>query len=598
MYPVSDSYKSAISANVRNGQAVKGQIKLSDGTNISLTNSNIVSGSLSYTAQIGDGFGVGGVSAAQLELGLITDMSNPYNLYGARIDLSYGIVTAQSSAGDTWEWIPLGIFYVKEIARHSGYVTVTAYDGFIKMDVWSDTMVASGTLEIVLRSCLNDSNITGDLSNLSTFPNYDSTISVVEGDSIETMRDCVMWICQLLGCFGRINREGIFELVHLSSDSVKTISPGERSGSTSVEDSLSYVKQITMTVDENDYIVGTVEPALELDENPLMSGWTADAIKTALNGILTEVSQAVFMPMTCTLFGDPALMPGDYVTLSDTATLLEDNPSSLITSMTWTFRGEHTLTSDGVDNDTTYSQTNKTVSSIKKIADAAKILAESTNDSTELIRQALGGNILIRQSTNETNEILIMDSSDPEKAVKIWRWNMGGLGYSDNCTGADNASRVYKTAMTMDGAVSADFVKTGILQSQTGNSWINLNTGAFCFRADSNSKIYLEDGTSIDENISQINTNVDSVTQTVNKALNFTEQGLEISAGGSTSTVVITEDRINFNKDGYTVAYISNERLNITHAVIENSLRIGKFAFVPRNSGNMSLVLMDDTEEG
>lgn len=593
MYPVSETYKSAISANVRNGQAVKGQLKLNDGTYITLGNSNIVSGSLSYTAQIGDGFGVGGVSAAQLELGLITDLSNPYSLYGARIDLSYGIVTAQSSDGDTWEWVPLGIFYVKEISRQSGYVTVTAYDGFIKMDVWSETLVTSGTLELVLRSCLNDSNITGDLSNLSTFPNYDTTINVAVGESIETMRDCVMWICQLLGCFGRINREGIFELVHLSGDSVKTITPGERNGSTSVEDSLSYIKQITMTVDDNDYVIGTEEPALELEENPLMSGWSTDDVKTALTNILTEVSQAVFMPMSCSLFGDPALMPGDYVTLSDTATLLEDNPSSLITSMTWTFRGDHTLTSDGVDTDSGYSQSNKTVSSIKKIADAAKVLAESTNDSTELIRQALGGNILIRQTTGETNEILIMDSSDPKKAVKIWRWNMGGLGYSDNCTGADNAERVYKTAMTMDGTVSADFVKTGILQSQTGNSWINLNTGAFCFRADSNSKIYLEDGTSVDENISNINANVDSVTQTVNKALNFTEEGLEISAGGSTSTVVITEDRINFNEDGYTAAYISGKKLNIPDAVIEYSLRIGKFAFVPRNSGNLSLVLME-----
>lgn len=593
MYPVSETYKSAISANVRNGQAVKGQLKLNDGTYITLGNSNIVSGSLSYTAQIGDGFGVGGVSAAQLELGLITDLSNPYSLYGARIDLSYGIVTAQSSDGDTWEWVPLGIFYVKEISRQSGYVTVTAYDGFIKMDVWSETLVTSGTLELVLRSCLNDSNITGDLSNLSTFPNYDTTINVAVGESIETMRDCVMWICQLLGCFGRINREGIFELVHLSGDSVKTITPGERNGSTSVEDSLSYIKQITMTVDDNDYVIGTEEPALELEENPLMSGWSTDDVKTALTNILTEVSQAVFMPMSCSLFGDPALMPGDYVTLSDTATLLEDNPSSLITSMTWTFRGDHTLTSDGVDTDSGYSQSNKTVSSIKKIADAAKVLAESTNDSTELIRQALGGNILIRQTTGETNEILIMDSSDPKKAVKIWRWNMGGLGYSDNCTGADNAERVYKTAMTMDGTVSADFVKTGILQSQTGNSWINLNTGAFCFRADSNSKIYLEDGTSVDENISNINANVDSVTQTVNKALNFTKEGLEISAGGSTSTVVITEDRINFNEDGYTAAYISGKKLNIPDAVIENSLRIGKFAFVPRNSGNLSLVLVE-----
>ncbi|NMA23557.1 MAG: hypothetical protein GX938_08665 [Spirochaetales bacterium] len=72
---------------------------------------------------------------------------------------------------------------------------------------------------------------------------------------------------------------------------------------------------------------------------------------------------------------------------------------------------------------------------------------------------------MIRREPGGTNEILIMDNEDPEQATKIWRWNMGGLGYSDNVTGADNPARVYDVAMTMDGAINADFVKTGKLAS-------------------------------------------------------------------------------------------------------------------------------------
>ena len=510
MYPVSESYKNAISAHVRYGQKVSGKVVLNDGTTtIELSNSNIVSGSLVYTAQIGDGFSVGGASSSQLELGLITDMSNPYNLYGARVTLSYGIVT--DSANDSWEWVPLGTFYVKEVSRQTGYVKITAYDSFVKMDIWSDNIITEGSISAILTSCLNECNITGDLSNLSTFPNYNRQIKISESDSIETLRDCVMWICQLLGCFSRINREGIFELVHLYSDPVKTITPGERSGSTSVEDGYSQVTQITMSVDSNDYTSGTSEPTMELEENPLMSGWDSDDIQSALDAILTEVTKAVFMPMSCSLFGDPSLMPGDYVTLSDTATLL-DTPNSLITSMTWTFRGEHSLTSDGVDIDTSYSQSNKATSALKKLAEAAKTLATVSNESAELIKQTLGGNVLIRQTAGTNNEILIMDSPDPEKAVKIWRWNMGGLGYSDNCTGADNTDRVYKTAITMDGAVSADFIKTGLLTSQNGASWINLNTGEFSFHSGGSSKIYLEDGTTID-------TAINTASSTANTAL-------------------------------------------------------------------------------
>ena len=566
MYAVSESYKTAIAANVRNGQAVKGQVTLVDGeTNIALENANIVSGSLTYTAQIGDGFSVGGVSAAQLELGLITDLENPYSLYGARVTLSYGIVTGSNDDGDVWEWIPLGIFYVNEISRQAGYVQIVALDSFIKMDVPIKNIISTGSVELVLRSCFEAASITADLNNLSTFPNSSLVLTVPESDSIETLRDCVMWVCQLLGCFGRINREGIFELVHLHGESVRTIQPGERKNSTSVDDTYAEVNRITMSVDGIDYSSGSSDPTLELEENPLFSGWSVEQIQTALDNIIGEVSLAGYTPMSCTLFGDPALMPGDYVTLTNTAAL-DGDPTALITEMSWTFRGDHSLTATGVENESvTYNHNSKAVSALKKLAEAAKILAESSNESAELIKQALGGNVLIRQRTGETNEILIMDSPDPEQAVKIWRWNMGGLGYSDNCTGADNAARTYQVAVTMDGAISAEFVKTGLLMSQNGASWIDMSTGSFSF---ANNCLFYDS----------------------------TNEALTMGHPNAAMQTVYTSGRISFRNGGVEVAYISgaDNKLYVRYAHITESLQIGKFAFVPRRSGNLSLVKVSD----
>lgn len=57
------------------------------------------------------------------------------------------------------------------------------------------------------------------------------------------------------------------------------------------------------------------------------------------------------------------------------------------------------------------------------------------------------------------NEILIMDTPDKETATKVWRWNSGGFGYSN--TGYDGE---YGTAMTMDGAIVADFITAGVLR--------------------------------------------------------------------------------------------------------------------------------------
>lgn len=109
-----------------------------------------------------------------------------------------------------------------------------------------------------------------------------------------------------------------------------------------------------------------------------------------------------------------------------------------------------------------YSQEQKAITTIALVAESAKNLALSANQSTQLLNDAIGGNIWIRK-TDDPNEILIMDSADPEAVVKLWRWNLNGLGYSNDCVGVDNPARTYKIAMTMDGAINADFITTGTL---------------------------------------------------------------------------------------------------------------------------------------
>ena len=44
-----------------------------------------------------------------------------------------------------------------------------------------------------------------------------------------------------------------------------------------------------------------------------------------------------------------------------------------------------------------------------------------------------------------------------------------------------------------------------------------------------------------------------------------------------------------FRQGDVVAAYVSNDRLNINNAEIINTLTIGKFAFLPRDNGHMSL---------
>lgn len=56
-------------------------------------------------------------------------------------------------------------------------------------------------------------------------------------------------------------------------------------------------------------------------------------------------------------------------------------------------------------------------------------------------------------------EILILNTPEIKTATKVWRWNSGGFGFSDN--GYDGP---YETAMTMDGVIIADFIAAGTLK--------------------------------------------------------------------------------------------------------------------------------------
>ena len=97
------------------------------------------------------------------------------------------------------------------------------------------------------------------------------------------------------------------------------------------------------------------------------------------------------------------------------------------------------------------------------------ILASAKATATALINAGINGYVVVN-----TNEILIMDTPSKETATKVWRWNSGGFGYSS--TGYNGT---YSTAMTMDGAIVADFITAGVLRGLeiiNGNNTFHVDT--------------------------------------------------------------------------------------------------------------------------
>lgn len=89
----------------------------------------------------------------------------------------------------------------------------------------------------------------------------------------------------------------------------------------------------------------------------------------------------------------------------------------------------------------------------KITAEGENVLLRAKEAATEAINNGLGGFVV-----KTRDELLIMDTDNINTAQKVWRWNMGGLGYSN-----EGYSGQYGLALTNDGQIVADRITTGIM---------------------------------------------------------------------------------------------------------------------------------------
>lgn len=93
----------------------------------------------------------------------------------------------------------------------------------------------------------------------------------------------------------------------------------------------------------------------------------------------------------------------------------------------------------------------------QKVERRTELMVEAVRNASSWITGTKGGIIRMRPE-KAPSEILIMDKPSVADAQKVWRWNLGGLGYSNN-----GVNGPYGLAMTQDGAIVADFITAGIL---------------------------------------------------------------------------------------------------------------------------------------
>ncbi|MET2037948.1 phage tail spike protein, partial [Enterococcus faecium] len=103
----------------------------------------------------------------------------------------------------------------------------------------------------------------------------------------------------------------------------------------------------------------------------------------------------------------------------------------------------------------------------KKIDNRTETLVQNVLNATAWITGNSGGHVVFRPE-KAPSEILIMDTEDVASAKRVWRWNLNGLGYSDN-----GVNGPFGIAMTSKGEIVADFIKVGTINAEVFESSFN-----------------------------------------------------------------------------------------------------------------------------
>ncbi len=452
MYSTSDSFKSIIKSDKRTFA-----LRVTLNSSTELTGTTIQDVTLDEVIN----------SAETLTMGCACSNKVTINLINPPTDIDYENMTIKVEVGlliedrpITYEWIPLGVFYNPTPETNNDFknLKLTAFDGFSKMSGNYSATVGSTT---TLQALYDD--IKGQLYSKfgvvlkeRVCPNY----TITDFPYIEniTYIQAVGYLAGCLGGMARFDRLGELEIVWYENF-------GEQ-----IDRSMQYMngfvrklgKDLTVTsistgTKDNPIVLGNGANGLNVNfENPYIT--TAMA-----TDIFNKVQNLVYTPSQVKWRGNPAIQTGDIVSVLDKDGI---EHTVLVMGRVLKIGGglNDTIECKGT-TETTANFSNNFQTTAQKIERMYTAFEQAIIEATNKITGNSGGYVEIKDTNNDgkPDEILIMNTENISTATQVWRWNKSGLGYAENAAGNAYAGP-YRTAITADGKINADFIATGTLK--------------------------------------------------------------------------------------------------------------------------------------
>ena len=343
MFEVSEKFKNAVRQNTRKYEWY-GTITTKGGKTYKFSAKDIVKGSgyIKWQCCSSSEIELGTVYAAEMGISLFSKIDR-YTLEDAAIRLYYSLTLSDGAV----ESIPMGIFEVSEANRKVRTLEIKAYDYMLRFEKTLKLESSSGTPYQFLKAACDACKVemAQTVAEINALPNGKTTLGIYSDNDIETFRDLIYYVAQVLGCFCQIDRYGKLVLKKYGNTSVWNVPQKERFDSSYSDfvtryTAISSTNQISQTAE---YIAMEKDDALtmNLGINPLMQFGLKSVRERMLREILTALQKVNYVPFDSNTIGNPALEVGDVLRFSGGHA--DETQISCITSIECKINGKMSL---------------------------------------------------------------------------------------------------------------------------------------------------------------------------------------------------------------------------------------------------------------
>lgn len=483
MYPVSDAFLRAVRSNTRK-YFWTGTIVTKGGMTYEFGAKEIVKGSGYISRQCcgSTEIELGTVYAAEMGITLLSDIDR-YTLEDAQVTLVFHLVLADDSVED----VPMGVFEVSEANRLAKCLELKAYDFMLRFDKSFNGFETVGTAYDFIALCCKRCKVefANKRAEIDAMPNGGVTISVYTENDIETCRDVLFYVAQVLGGFFIINREGKLELRKYGKDPVMKVEQRHRFSS-SFSDFITRYTAVSSTNKQTQIAeYYALDPdnglTMNLGVNPLLQFGLKETREMLCRNILTDLSVIRYVPFDSDTIGNPALDPGDVLTF--TGGQADEGQITCITSIRQKIGGKQSLKCVGKNPRLAQakSRNDKNISGLlNQIEDNAKTgkigIHTFTNASAHEIRQTRVKLVSIQFASSEENhmqffaQVVVDVAADPVErsaeasgtvVIPFPGGSGSGTGSADDTSGGADAGSGSGSEVSVDVSLPVKWQEDG-----------------------------------------------------------------------------------------------------------------------------------------